>query len=155
MVRLHIQGVPIHPAVVHFPIVFWTVVPVAQLAYLVVADVWMWQVAYWSTLAGIAFGMVAAATGVLDFADQKTIPRGGRAFDLAQSHLRWMAATWCCFALQLAVTLPKPPAQASLVLAFTLSVAGIACMVCGGHQAGRLVHSNDGIKSERRDSHAK
>jgi uncharacterized membrane protein len=54
--KLRVFDVPLHPLLVHFPIAFWLVVPVLDIAALYAGpDPW-WTLAQASTILGIAIG---------------------------------------------------------------------------------------------------
>ncbi|MDT0635699.1 DUF2231 domain-containing protein [Spectribacter hydrogenooxidans] len=153
MLRLHIQGVPIHPALVHFPVALWSLAAAAQAAALVFDHAGLWAMGYWLVLLGVIFGALAAATGVLEFADRRRFPRHSPAFHMAFAHMRWMAAAWNCFAIELALVQAQPPSSTIGAIALGLSLTGFACMTWGAHQAGRLVHSPQGLHATYQDHH--
>ena len=140
--RLHLGGVPIHPALVHFPIALWSGAPLAQSAWLMLGHSWLWTLAYWLILLGLVLGALAAVAGLADLSDSRRFPRDSASFALASTHMRWMAASWSCFAVQTALVQPQPPGTMLAMIALGLSAAGFAAMARGAHQAGRLVYGS-------------
>jgi uncharacterized membrane protein len=60
--KLRVFGVPLHPLLVHFPIAFWLVVPVLDIAALLAGPEPWWALAKGATILGVAIG--AAAIGL-------------------------------------------------------------------------------------------
>lgn len=62
-----IAGHPIHPVIVTLPIAFLVAVPVCDLVYLFTKDLFWARGAFWLVVAGVVTGLLAAATGLMDF----------------------------------------------------------------------------------------
>ena len=60
MRRLSLGGVPLHPALVHFPVVFWVMAPLLDLGYLLGLGNSYWRLGWWAALTGV----IAAFDGV-------------------------------------------------------------------------------------------
>ncbi len=63
-----IAGHPIHPVIVTLPIAFLVGVPVCDLVYWWTKDLFWARGAFWLLAAGVALAVVAAITGLMDFA---------------------------------------------------------------------------------------
>ena len=57
---------PIHPMLVTFPTAFLTMVPLADLAWLVFSDPFWARVGLWLNIGGLGLGVVAGIVGALD-----------------------------------------------------------------------------------------
>lgn len=62
-----IAGHPLHPLIVTFPIAFLTAAAAADLAYWWTKDIFWAQASFWLVAIGLASGVIAALTGMLDF----------------------------------------------------------------------------------------
>lgn len=62
-----IAGHPIHPVIVTLPIAFLVAVPVCDLVYFWTKDLFWARGAFWLIAAGVVTGLLAAATGLMDF----------------------------------------------------------------------------------------
>lgn len=62
-----IAGHPIHPVIVTLPIAFLVAVPVCDLVYFWTKDSFWARGAFWLVAAGVVTGLLAAATGLMDF----------------------------------------------------------------------------------------
>src|SRR5690625_7851162 len=67
MQNLKVGGVPLHAALVHFPVVFWSLAMATDIAGLLTqSDIW-WTVSWWALAAGLVAGLMAASVGLVDF----------------------------------------------------------------------------------------
>jgi len=71
--RWRVLGVPVHPLLVHFPIVLWLVLPVLDLAALASGIELWWNLALAVTLAGLVTGALAIATGLLEYIEPSVV----------------------------------------------------------------------------------
>lgn len=62
-----IAGHPIHPVIVTLPIAFLVAAPVCDLVYFWTKDLFWARGAFWLIAAGVVTGLLAAATGLMDF----------------------------------------------------------------------------------------
>lgn len=62
-----IAGHPIHPVIVTLPIAFLVAVPVCDLVFLWTQDLFWARASFWLIAAGVVTGLLAAATGLMDF----------------------------------------------------------------------------------------
>lgn len=65
--RVALREHPIHPMLIVYPIAFLTSVPMADLAYLILGDARLAQLAFVLNCAGFGMGAVAAMFGLGDF----------------------------------------------------------------------------------------
>lgn len=65
--RVAFRQHPIHPMLIVYPIAFLSSVPAADLAFVLLGDVRLAQLAFVLNIAGLAMGLVAAAFGLGDF----------------------------------------------------------------------------------------
>jgi uncharacterized membrane protein len=84
--KLRVFDVPLHPLLVHFPIAFWLVVPVLDIAALYAGpDPW-WTMAQAATIFGIVIGAASIAVGLLEYLQPSLV-----GIDLKSGHL-WHGA---------------------------------------------------------------
>jgi hypothetical protein len=70
--KLRAFDAPLHPLLVHFPIAFWLVVPVLDIAALYAGpDPW-WTLAQAATTLGFAIGAASIAVGLLEYLQPST-----------------------------------------------------------------------------------
>jgi uncharacterized membrane protein len=65
--RVHIKSHPLHPILVSFPIAFFTGTLLADIAGWFLEKPGLLSTAYYLNMAGIAFGLIAAIPGFIDF----------------------------------------------------------------------------------------
>lgn len=134
---LRLGGHPLHPALVHFPVVCWTATPVLYALYLLGRDLAFWRYAWWCDGIGIAMALLAMAAG---FMDLTAIP-AGRAQDVGQRHMLLMATAWCLYTSVLVVCpAGTVPDTALAWAALVLSLAGFALLSLGAYAGARLVY---------------
>ena len=135
---MRLWGHPIHPMLVHFPVVFWTVAAAAYIAAAAGVEAAA-DIATFSNGAGLIFAMLAMTAGLIDL---RTIAGDGEAMGVAISHMTAMASAWFCFMLALvmatsAAGLDKPTAQ---LAGAASACAGFLLLGVGGWLGGRLVY---------------
>jgi uncharacterized membrane protein len=143
-------GHPIHPMLVHFPIVFWTVAAAAYVAgaagVIESADV----VAKFANGAGLTMAMLAMLAGLFEL---RSIDSRSEAMRVATWHMMIMATVWVCFlvALMLSIStgLDRPTMQIATV---ACAAAGFLLMGVGGWLGGRLVYEFGVAVTERTKS---
>lgn len=136
---MRLWGHPIHPMLVHFPVVFWTVAAVAYVAAATGVEAAA-TVATFSNGAGLIFAMLAMIAGLIEL---RAIAGDGDAMQVAISHMTAMAAAWFCFMLALVMataagaSLDKPTAQ---LAGAGGALAGFLLLSVGGWLGARLVY---------------
>ena len=76
LTKARIAGHPIHPALVAFPIAFYTATVVALLVHVGTHDPFWYRVAMWTDIAGVVMAIAAAIPGAIDLF---TLPKQSRA----------------------------------------------------------------------------
>lgn len=129
-------GHPVHPMLVHFPIVLWTIAVIAYVAnaagMIDAAD----KIAEVSNGAGLIMALLAMTAGGFEL---RTIDSRSEAMRVATSHMMLMAIVWFCFLAALVLQVPSSRSASPLVVA-ACAVAGFLLMVAGARLGGRLVY---------------
>lgn len=138
---MRIWGHPIHPMLVHFPIVFWTVAAGAYAADLAATVESAAGIAKWSNGAGLIMAMLAMLAGLVEL---RTIDKSSATMQVATRHMMVMATAWFCFLLALLLPLSAAPAMSPETAKLTAAAsagAGFLLMAIGGWLGGRLVYT--------------
>jgi uncharacterized membrane protein len=143
---MRLLGHPIHPMLVHFPVVFWTVAAVAYMAAALGVETAA-EVAKLSNGAGLTMAALAMIAGLLEL---RAIDGASETMRVATWHMMVMATAWLCFLL--ALVLPASagidPATAKLA-GVVAAAAGFLLMSTGGWLGGRLVYEfGVGVRSQ-------
>ncbi|ABA58519.1 DUF2231 domain-containing protein [Nitrosococcus oceani] len=136
MTGLRLGGAPVHPMLVHFPIVAWTTALLADGVFLITGQPSAWIVAYWALAAGALTGLAAMVPGWVDFL---LLDRTHTALPAVQRHMLYMSTAWGIFLLDLLVRTRVPPETMPVWLA-GLSLAGFVLLAIGSHRGARLVY---------------
>jgi uncharacterized membrane protein len=140
MRRLRLFGHPLHPPSTHLPLGLLMAAPLADIAALAGAGPVFWAVSFWVLAAGLAAGLLAGATGLLDYLSLENGHPGERD---AVRHMLDL----CSF---LARGGPSPLAGGRSVLAAVLSVLAASVLSVGGWYGGKLVyHHRIGLDDRR------
>lgn len=124
----HLFGVPLHPLLVHFPIVFWLILPPLDVAILVFGtEPWLW-LGIFSAAAGVGIGAVAILAGLLEYRDPSL---AGIDMRLAAKHGTRTSLAWCVFATRLGVALLFLDSGLSIVVCLGLDLLGSVMLVQG------------------------
>lgn len=134
---MRVFGLPLHPLLVHFPIAFWAVVPVLDLAALYAGPEPWWRLALGATIIGIAIGAAAIAVGLIEYLQPSL---AGIDMRLAARHGVRTSLAWCVFALKLIVAALVPLSSGSMVLCLTLDLIACALLVQGVYFGTRQVY---------------
>lgn len=142
---MRLLGHPIHPMLVHFPVVFWTVAVAAYIASAFGVENAA-EVAKLSNGAGLSMAVLAMIAGLLEL---RAIDGASETMRVATWHLMVMATAWLCFLMALVLPAAAGVAPATAKLAGALSAsAGFLLMGTGGWLGGRLVYEfGVGVKS--------
>jgi nitrite reductase/ring-hydroxylating ferredoxin subunit/uncharacterized membrane protein len=132
-----LAGHPIHPMLVPFPIAFLVGTVGFDLLGLVTDRATFWHTARHLLVAGLAFGVLAALPGLIDYL--RTVPPASSGRRRALRHALANAAALVLFAIALALSgLGEPPSAG----VFALELAGLASLGYGGWLGGTLVTRN-------------
>lgn len=129
---------PIHPMLVHFPIVFWTVAAAAYSLALAGASEPVVMIAKFANGAGLIMALLAMLTGLLEL---RSIASSSEAMLVATWHMMIMATVWLCFlfALMLSISTGLDHSTAQ-VAAVACAGVGFLLMSVGGWLGGQLVY---------------
>ncbi len=146
---LRIGGHPLHPALVHFPIAAWTVVPLLDVLSLMLRNPFWWRCAFWLLAIGAGMALFAMGAGLFDLL---ALPATHPAQRTAQRHLLLMGSAWCVFIGDLLLHSPSMfPSVPLIASGLALSLAGLALMFSGAYAGGKLVYD---FGVGQRDTHA-
>lgn len=137
MQNLKVGGVPLHAALVHFPVVFWSLAMATDIAGLLTqSDIW-WTVSWWALAAGLVAGLMAASVGFVDFVllGRARHPAVGH----VQHHMLIMLCAWAVFLVDLLVRDMRDPSAAPS-WAVAVTALGFVLLAIGAHLGGRLVY---------------
>lgn len=94
-------GLPLHPMLVHFPLVFWLSVPVLDVLALWRGPQPWWGTGLVVTAAGVVIGAFAVITGLLDYVELSET--GSNDVRLAARHGVRTSVVWCTMTIKLIV----------------------------------------------------
>jgi uncharacterized membrane protein len=135
---MRLFGHPIHPMLVHFPIVLWTVAVVAYIAHAAGVAEPVDAVAKFANGAGLIMAMLAMLAGLFEL---RTIDSRSEAMRVATWHMMIMATVWVCFLMALMLSMPNGLDHSMAQLAVVIcAVVGFLLMSVGGWLGGRLVY---------------
>ncbi|MGH8335638.1 MAG: DUF2231 domain-containing protein [Gammaproteobacteria bacterium] len=131
-------GVPLHPILVHFPVAFWVTVPVLDVVALHAGPEPWWTLALDATLAGIAIGALAIATGILEYLEPSVV---GIDMRLAARHGTRTTLAWCMFTAKTILATALPPiAGWGIALCLALDLTGCALLLQGVYYGTKQVY---------------
>ena len=133
---MRLLGHPVHPMLVHFPIVFWSCALAADIVALFARAELAVSVAFATLALGCMSGLLAMIAGILDFTDLR---KDSPARDCAVSHLMAMCSAWLVFLVALALH-GFPPKTPVPIAALMASAAGFLTMAYGARLGGKLVY---------------
>lgn len=133
-------GVPLHPAVVHFPVAFWTAALALDGAAYFTGRADLWEAARLALAAGAVTGLAAMATGLWEYL---AVSRTARA-SLIERHALLAGLAWTVFTFNWLWrvgdgTVPGDGSW-SLLGYPGCSAAGFLCLLAAGHAGARLVY---------------
>ena len=132
-----VLGVPVHPLLVHFPIVFWLLSPFFDLGALLAGEPWA-ELAFGATPAGVVTGAAAVVTGLLDYMQPSL---AGIDVHLAAKHGIHTALAWCIFtARSIAGAFFLHAAGWPAATWIALDIAGCAVLIRGVYYGTRQVY---------------
>jgi uncharacterized membrane protein len=137
--KAKISGHPIHPMIVDFPIVLYTLAAVSFVVYkYFYTDLFWYRLGYFSTLAGVVMAVVAAVPGFIDWAFG--IPRGTAAKKRGLIHAGLNVTALILFiisAVRLYGNWDSPIVNVTPVM--WLSIVGFVLTLFAGYQGWELI----------------
>jgi uncharacterized membrane protein len=130
--RVNVLGHSAHPMLVVFPLGLLLLVPVFDVARFSTGDPRFGVVAFWTLVAGVAGGLLAALPGLFDW---MAIPSGTRAQRVGLVHMLVNGAGLGLYFASLIVRVLGVPGASS----FVLGVLGFGALIIGGWLGGELV----------------
>ncbi|HZF24936.1 MAG TPA: DUF2231 domain-containing protein [Steroidobacteraceae bacterium] len=124
---------PLHPALAHFPVAFWSAAVAADAAALVTDDGAWWTWSHHALVAGLLMAALALLAGAGE-AFYRRIPR--QATRTLIFHITSMLTAFALFLASLALRKQSPPST----VAIALSALGLAALLLGGWFGGSLVY---------------
>ncbi len=135
--KAHIKSHPLHPILIPFPIAFFTGTTICHFAG------WVWEkqdllsTAYYLNLGGIAFALLAAIPGFIDFL--YTVPPKSSGKKRAAMHGIINVIMLACFTLAFFYRRNETSNQIILAL---FEIIGVSLMIIAGWMGGTLVYRN-------------
>jgi uncharacterized membrane protein len=135
--KLRVFDVPLHPLLVHFPIAFWLVVPLLDIAALYAGpDPW-WTMAQAATIVGVVIGAASIAVGLLEYLQPSLV---GIDLKLAARHGIRTSLAWCIFTAKSVAASLLPTSEWSMISYFALDLIGCVLLVQGVYFGTRQVY---------------
>ena len=129
---------PLHPALAHFPLALWGLLPLWDLlAWSGHTGPW-WAIGFWTGLVALALAVPAAGTGLLEL---RRLPEGFDAEGVLIGHIGSMGAAFLGAAIALSLRAgPGPPPEGRSMAVVSIEVLVALLALTGGWLGGRLVY---------------
>lgn len=127
---MRFQGVPIHPALVHFPVAAWTAATITSWGALYTPGLGI--VSLWCNIIALAIAPLVMLFGLIEFLD---IPENSETAKAASHHMLLAGGTFTAYLLLLIVQSLQMP-----IVSAALATAGLALLVLAGHAGARIVY---------------
>ncbi|WP_397448595.1 DUF2231 domain-containing protein [Pseudomonas sp. NA-150] len=125
----HVLGLPLHPMLVHFPLVLWLGVPFFDgLALWRGASTW-WGIALGATAVGAAFGLFALITGLMEYIHLSET--GNNDVRLAARHGVRTTLVWCVMSLKLLVVSLSESGSGLILMCLVIDVSACGLLLQG------------------------
>lgn len=128
--------IPLHPMVVHFPIVAWSLATLGDITGLFV-DMHLERLVGALLVVGMLSSLVAMGTGLYEFARVK---KDSPQLKVANQHMLFMMAAAVCYGGTLFLRLEGTRLIPPTTLAIAASVIGFLFLAIGGHLGATLVY---------------
>jgi len=135
--KAHFKTHPIHPMLIPFPIAFFTGTLLSHLGGWLLDNNDLLQTAYYLNIAGIAFALLAAIPGIIDFI--YTVPPKSSGKKRAAQHGLINTTVVLLFIVAFFYRRNETPNQFILL---SLELIGIILMLIAGWMGGTLVYRN-------------
>ena len=130
-----VAGHPIHPLLITLPITFLVSAPVTDIVYWLTSDLFWAKASYWVIVAGLATGVLAAITGLMDFLRIERV----RKRKAGWAHLLLNVGALALTVINLAVRLGDPSSKI-LYLGLTISVIVATLLGLSGWYGAELIY---------------
>lgn len=135
--RVRLFGLPLHPFLVHFPIAFWLLTPVFDIAALLAGPSPWWVLGLAATISGVVIGALAIAAGLLEYLQPSL---AGIDMRLAARHGIRTTLAWCVFTAKALLVVLLPAAQWSTLLWLAFDLLACALLLQGIYLGTRQVY---------------
>lgn len=135
--KANIKTHPLHPILIPFPIAFFTGTLICHIAGWMLSKPGLIASAYYMNIGGIAFALLAAVPGFIDFLH--TVPPKSSAKKRAAKHGITNVVMLVCFII--AYFIRRNETSSNIILA-SLEVIGVSLMIIAGWMGGTLVYRN-------------
>lgn len=135
--KVNIKSHPLHPILIPFPIAFFTGTLICHLIGWLASKPDLLKTAYYLNIGGIAFALLAAVPGFIDFLF--TVPRKSSGKKRAAKHGIINVIMLICFII--AFFLRRNESSSDIILA-SMEVIGVSLMIIAGWLGGTLVYRN-------------
>lgn len=132
---MRVFGHPLHPALVHFPVAFWSVATILDVLVLCGTSQ-STHLAWYCHILGSAMAMPAMLSGWLEYAtlEESLVTSGSR-------HMMLMCVAWVFYLAALfSRTRHLMPAPQVSLMSYIFSICGLLSMIWGGWRGGELVY---------------
>ena len=131
-------NLPLHPMLVHFPLVFWLSTPVLDLLALWRGPQPWWSIGLLVTAAGVVIGAFAVMTGLLDYIELSET--GSNDVRLAARHGVRTSVVWCTMSIKLIVAALSEAGSGVLWGALVVDLLASALLLQGALFGTRIVY---------------
>lgn len=132
MKPLRIHDLPLHPALVHFPVAGWSASTLLLLAAIFDAGAALADAAYWCNVVALATGIVAMLAGFIEAA---AAPERAGTRDAIAHHMLLAVGAWSAYLVALLLQV-----KGMMLVATFAAVAGFVLLLFAGHAGARLVY---------------
>lgn len=121
---------------VHLPLGAWFLCAAADLAYLLIDELFWWRTGFLLAMAGTALALPTIVTGFLDLVSTRKTPASER---IASRHMMLMLSAWTCFAASLIPHRAEIPSDVEMYGTLALTLSGLLLTIPGGHAGAMLI----------------
>ena len=133
--RIRLFGHPVHPMVVHFPIVIFPLLVGLDLLWSLTRTPGLWEVGGWLGMVGVGGGILAILTGTVDLA---AIPAGSRAHRIAFWHFLCGLSVHTLYILTVWARWPVGSPPGRTWVAISIDVLGLGMVILAGYLGSEL-----------------
>ncbi|VVN80944.1 DUF2231 domain-containing protein [Pseudomonas fluorescens] len=131
-------GLPLHPMLVHFPLVFWLCVPFLDgVALWSAAPLW-WGLALGASAAGVVAGVFALMTGLMDYIHLSET--GSNDVRLAARHGVRTTLVWCAMSVKLLIAGLADSGPGLILICLLIDVAACGLLLQGALFGTRITY---------------